>query len=157
MSNRFVYVTYIRTSPEKLWQALTDAAFTQQYWWGMFLESDWKEGSPWAMKFADGRRNTTGTVLESDPPRRLVLDWVNEYHPETVGDGAARATFELLPIGDMVKLTVTHTAQPKLLEAVSNGWPKVLASLKSFLETGTGLPNPMDCDPTRELAAGEAA
>lgn len=153
MTDRFVYVTYIRTTPEKLWEALTSAAFTREYWWGMFLESDWKKGSRWAMKFADGRPNTTGEVLESDPPRRLVLDWHNEYNVEVIGDGAARATFDIVPINDMVKLTVTHEAGPKLLQAVSGGWPKVLASLKSYLETGKALSNPGNCATAQERAA----
>lgn len=150
MTDRFVYVTYIRTTPEKLWEALTSAAFTREYWWGMFLESDWKKGSPWAMKFADGRPNTTGEVLESDPPRRLVLDWHNEYNVDVVGNDPARATFEIEQIGEMAKLIVTHEARPKLLEAVSGGWPKVLASLKSFLETGKALPNPGGCAASKE-------
>lgn len=153
MSDRFVYVTYIRTTPEKLWEALTSAAFTREYWWGMFLESDWREGSPWAMKFADGRPNTTGTVIESDRPRRLVLDWHNEYNVELVGNDLARASFDIEAMGEMVKLTVIHEAQPKLLEAVSGGWPKVLASLKSYIETGKALPNPGNCAAAKEGAA----
>jgi uncharacterized protein YndB with AHSA1/START domain len=153
MTDRFIYVTYIRTTPEKLWEALTSAAFTREYWWGMFLESDWKKGSRWAMKFADGRPNSTGEVLESDPPRRLVLDWHNEYNVEVVGDGPARASFDIEPVNDMVKLTVIHEAGPKLLEAVSGGWPKVLASLKSYIETGKPLSNPGNCAAAQERAA----
>lgn len=153
MSDRFVYVTYIRTTPEKLWQALTDAAFTREYWWGMFLESDWKKGSRWAMKFADGRPNTTGEVLESDPPRRLALDWHNEYNVDLIGTGPARATFDIEQMGEIAKLTVTHEAGGKLLEAVSGGWPKVLASLKSYIETGKPLPNPGACAAAQERAA----
>ena len=152
-AKRFVYVTYIRTTQEKLWEALTSPAFTRQYWWGMVLESDWKVGSRWAMNFADGRPNTTGVVLESDPPRRLVLDWHNEYNVELIGEGAARASFDLEEMGEMVKLTVVHEAQPKLLEAVSGGWPKVLASLKTFIETGKALPNPANCAAAKEQAA----
>lgn len=151
MTDRFVYVTYIRTTPEKLWEALTSEAFTREYWWGMFLESDWKKGSHWAMKFADGRPNSSGEVLESDPPRRLVLDWRNEYNVAQVGNEPARATFEIEQVGEMAKLTVTHEAAPKLLEAVSGGWPKVLASLKSFLETGKALSNPGGCAASKEV------
>jgi uncharacterized protein YndB with AHSA1/START domain len=153
MTDRFVYVTYIRTTPEKLWQALTDTAFTREYWWGMFLESDWKVGSSWAMKFADGRPNTSGEVLESDPPHRLVLDWRNEFNVEVIGDGPARATFDIEQMGEMVKLTVTHEGGAKLIEVVSGGWPKVLASLKSFIETGKALPNPGNCAAATERAA----
>jgi len=140
MTDRFIYVTYIRTTPEKLWQALTETAFTRAYWWGMFLESDWKKGSRWSMKFADGRPNTSGEVLESEPPHRLVLDWNKVSSPELTAEGPARATFEIEEAGGMVKLTVTHEAGPKLLAGVSDGWPKILASLKSFVETGEPLP-----------------
>ncbi len=153
MTDRFVYVTYIRTTQEKLWEALTSEAFTREYWWGTFLQSDWKKGSRWAMKFADGRSNVTGRVLESEPPRRLVIDWYNEMRTE-LNDGPSRASFEIEPLGDMTKLTVIHEGGPKLLQAVSGGWPKILASLKSYIETGIPIPNPGPCAvDTQERAA----
>jgi len=139
---RFVYVTYIRTTPEKLWQALTRPEFTEQYWFGSRLESDWRSGSSWRLEFPDGRVADAGEVLEVDPPRRVVLRWRNEFRPELKADGYTRCTFEIEPEGEVVRLTVTHEADRphKLMEAVSQGWPRVLSSLKSLLETGGGLP-----------------
>jgi uncharacterized protein YndB with AHSA1/START domain len=136
----FVYVTYIRTTPEKLWEALTDEEFTKQYWAASI--SEWKKGSPWKLVFADGRVADTGEVLEIDPPRRLVLKWQNEFRPEVKADGHTRCTFQIERDGEMVKLTITHEAERphKLIDAVSGGWPRVLSSLKSLLETGTALP-----------------
>ena len=133
----FIYVTYIRTTPEKLWEALTSWEFTKQYW--AQLESDWRPGK---LTFAEGRTADAGEVLESDPPRRLVLKWRNEFRPELKADGYTLCTFDVEPEGEMVRLTVTHEAERphKLIEAVSQGWPRVLSSLKSLLETGRGLP-----------------
>ena len=140
--SRFVYVTYIRTTPEKLWQALTDPRIIPQYWFGATQESEWKAGAAWKLILADGRVADTGAVLESDPPKRLVLRWRNEFMPELKAEGEARATYVLEPVGDAVKLTIVHeiaTAGSKFIEKVSGGWPKVLASLKSLLETGSAL------------------
>lgn len=138
----FVYVTYIRTSPDRLWEALTTPEFTKRYWFGSHQETDWKVGSSWRLVFPDGRVADTGEVLEIDPPRRLVLKWRNEFRPEVKAEGYTRCTFEIDREGEMVKLTITHEAERphKLIEAVSNGWPRVLSSLKSLLETGEGLP-----------------
>ena len=142
MSDKFVYVTYIRTTPEKLWDALTKPEFTQAYWFGMRQECDWQPGSPWRLIFADGRVADTGEVLEMEPPRRLVLSWRNEFRPELKAEGHSRATFELEQGSGMVKLTVTHEIDrdgSKFIAAVSNGWPMVLSSLKSLIETGEAL------------------
>jgi uncharacterized protein YndB with AHSA1/START domain len=138
----FVYVTYIRTSPEKLWDALTRSEFTKQYWFGTHQESDWKQGSSWKLIFSDGRVADSGEVLEIDRPRLLVLKWRNEFKPEVKAEGYTRCTFKIEHEGETVKLTITHEADRphKLIEAVSNGWPQVLSSLKSLLETGAGLP-----------------
>ena len=135
----FVYVTYIRTSAEKLWSALTKPEFARQYWFGMHMESDWKPGATWKLIFTDGRIADTGEVLEVEPPRRLVVSWRNEFRPELKAEGPATCTFELEPNGEVVKLTITHssvTANSKVIVAVSGGWPKILSNLKSFLETG---------------------
>ena len=136
--SRFVYVTYIRTTPEKLWEALTDPRFIRQYWFGVNIESGWQKGSSWKMWFPDGRLCDSGEILEADPPRRLVIRWQNEWNPEIKAEGPGRCTFELEPLDDAVKLTVTHeTDRPdsKLITAVSGGWPLVLSNLKSLLET----------------------
>ena len=140
-SETFMYVTYIRTSPDRLWDALTKAEFTKQYWFGSHQETDWKPGSSWKLIFPDGRVADSGEVIEIDPPRRLVLKWRNEFRPELKAEGYTRCTFAIEGEGEMVKLTVTHEADRphKLIEAVSDGWPRVLSSLKSLLETGEGL------------------
>jgi uncharacterized protein YndB with AHSA1/START domain len=135
----FVYVTYIRTTPERLWEALTERQFIEQYWYGMRIETDWKKGSSWRLVFSDGRLGDAGEILESDPPRRMVIKWRNEWKPELHAEGFSRCTFELEPQGTAVKLTVTHSMErpdSKLIEAVSGGWPQILSNLKSLLETG---------------------
>jgi len=143
MSDRFVYVTYIRTTPEKLWDALLQPEFTRQYWSGVRAECEWKQGSPWKLLFPDGRVADTGEVLEIDPPRRLVLKWQNEFMPEMKEEGYSRCTMELESQGEVVKLTITHEidkTRSKFIQAVSGGWPSILSSLKSLLETGEALP-----------------
>jgi uncharacterized protein YndB with AHSA1/START domain len=135
----FVYVTFIGTTPEKLWAALTEPEFVKQYWFGMHQESDWKAGSPWRLLFPDGRVADAGEVLEAEPPKRLVLKWRNEFKPELKSEGYSRCTMELEPLASAVKLTITHTLEKdesKLVQAVSGGWPQILSNLKSLLETG---------------------
>jgi uncharacterized protein YndB with AHSA1/START domain len=135
----FVYVTFIRTTPERLWMALTDRQFIEKYWYGMHVETDWKPGSSWRLVFADGRLADAGEILEVDPPKRLAIKWRNEWKPELQAEGFSRCVFELEPQGAAVKLTVTHSMErpdSKLIEAVSGGWPQILSNLKSLLETG---------------------
>jgi len=135
----FVYVTYIRTTPEKLWAALTTPDFVKKYWFGMNIETDWKAGSTWKLIFPDGRIADTGEIVEFDRPRRIVLKWRNEFRPELTAEGYARCSIELEPQDGAVKLTISHTierAQSKLIEAVSGGRPRILSNLKSLLETG---------------------
>jgi uncharacterized protein YndB with AHSA1/START domain len=143
MSDRFVYVTYIRTTPETLWDHLTKPEFTRVYWHGVWADCEWKPGASWRLMFSDGRVADMGEVVEVDRPRRLVLKWRNEFKPELKAEGYSRASFELVAIGDMVKLTVIHEidrAGSKFIEAVSGGWPVILSSLKSLIETGKALP-----------------
>jgi uncharacterized protein YndB with AHSA1/START domain len=140
--SRFVYVTYIRTTPEKLWQALIDPEFTRRYWAGTWQESEWKPGASWRIMIPDGRVADSGEVVEIEPGRRLVLKWRNEFKPELRAEGFSRLTYEIETAGESVKLTVIHEMDKpgsKLIEAVSNGWPRFLASLKSLLETGESL------------------
>jgi uncharacterized protein YndB with AHSA1/START domain len=144
MSNRpkFVYVIYIRTTPEKLWRALTEPELTRQYWAGTWQESDWQVGAAWRIVMPDGRIADTGEIVEIEPCRRLVLTWRNEFRPELHAECYSRLTYALELQGDMVKLTVTHDIAKlasKFIEAVSNGWPAILSSLKSLLETGEPL------------------
>jgi uncharacterized protein YndB with AHSA1/START domain len=135
----FVYVTYIRTTPEELWAALTASEFMKKYWFGMNFETNWKVGSPWKLIFPDGRIADTGEIVEFDRPRRIVLKWRNQFRPELSAEGDARCSIELEPRGGAVMLTISHTierADSKLIEAVSGGWPRILSNLKSLLETG---------------------
>jgi uncharacterized protein YndB with AHSA1/START domain len=137
--SEFVYVTYIRTTPEKLWSALTSPDFMKEYWFGMHFETDWKAGASWRLVFPDSRIADTGEIVEIDPPRRLVLKWRNEFRPELKAEGAASCTIQLEPMADAVKLTISHVmdrSPSKLIEAVSSGWPRILSNLKSILETG---------------------
>ena len=137
--SKFVYVTFIRTAPEKLWSALTTPEFIRQYWFDMTHETDWKVGSPWKMLFPDGRIADMGEIAEFEPPRRLAIRWRTEFRPELKAEGWSRCVMELEPADGAVKLTVTHTIElenSKFIEAVSGGWPKILSNLKSLLETG---------------------
>ncbi|HXY33100.1 MAG TPA: SRPBCC family protein [Planctomycetaceae bacterium] len=140
--SRFVYVTFIRTTPAKLWKALLDPEFTRQYWVETWQDCEWKPGASWKLMIPDGRVADSGKVLEIEPERKLVLSWRNEFKPEMREDGYSRLTYELEQQGESVKLTLIHESdQPKskLIDAVSNGWPHILASLKSLLETGESL------------------
>ncbi|HVY85619.1 MAG TPA: SRPBCC family protein [Caulobacterales bacterium] len=138
-ASTYVYVSYIRTTPEKLWAMLTTPDFIKEYWFGMNAESDFRKGSSWTLKHADGRVFDSGEVLEADPPRRLVLKWRHELTPELKAEGYSRCSFELESADGAVKLTITHAIDvpnAKLIGAVSGGWPKVISNLKSLAETG---------------------
>src|SRR5580698_7241918 len=104
----FVYVTYIRTTPQKLWTALIDPEFNRQYWFGTYQESLWTPGATWKLKFQDGRIADSGEVVEIEPPRRLVLRWRNEFRPELNEEGFSRCTMTLEPTDQTVKLTILH-------------------------------------------------
>ena len=153
----FVYTAYIRTTPERLWRALTDPAFTQRYWWRTSFQTDWNPGSTM-------RWETRGVtiddpeqvVLEADPPRRLAYTWqsvtpelaeklelTEEDRERIAAEPRSKVTFEIEPLGELVKLTVVHDGfEPGSLLArlVAEGWPRVLAGIKTLLETGEALP-----------------
>lgn len=154
MTNKpdYVYVTYIASTPEAVWQALVDPEVTARFWSGMkdsgpphVNVSDWEAGSRWEHRRADESAavDIAGTVVESTPPRRLVLTWAR---PGEVDDPAkhSRVTLDIEPVSDgTVRLTVIHDdlqKDPKMLAGISGGWPVVLANLKSLLETGRALP-----------------
>ncbi len=135
----FAYVTFIRTTPDKLWSAFMEPDFMKQYWFGMHIKTDWKKGSAWQLVYPDGRVADTGNIVDIDPPKRLVLQWRNEWKPELKAEGYAHFTMELEPLDGAVKLSITHVmdrAESKFIQAVSGGWPRILSNLKSLLETG---------------------
>lgn len=137
---QFVYVIFIKTPAEKLWDALTDPEMNKKYWFGAHQESQWTAGSSWKIVFADGGVADTGEIIEADPPKRLVIQWRNEFKPELKAEGTSRCTMQIEAVNGAVKLTITHTLDgdgTKFIEAVSGGWPLILSNLKSLLETGT--------------------
>jgi uncharacterized protein YndB with AHSA1/START domain/DNA-binding transcriptional ArsR family regulator len=133
----YVYVTYVASTPERVWDALTDADLTAEYW-GHANVSDWAPGAPWEHRRTDGSgvADVVGTVLEADRPRRLTLT----FGPP--GGASTRVQFDIEPYGRIVRLTVTHDDIPTAEDhaAAAAGWPAVLANLKSLLETGSVLP-----------------
>jgi uncharacterized protein YndB with AHSA1/START domain len=137
---RFVYVTYIAAKAGEVWDALLKGELTRQYW-GHENVSDWKPGSKWQHIADDGKRTVkvVGEVLEFVPNKRLVMTWAE---PVAAADKAkhSRVAIDIETVGDMVRLTVTHDElTPQMLREIANGWPRVLSSLKSFLETGRPL------------------
>lgn len=140
----FVYVTYIHTTPERLWEALTNSEFTRRYWSGTSIRCDWGVGARLTLVSAEGDAQDTGEVLEYDPPRRLSYTWLVGFIEAMKAEGHSRVTFELEPVPGAVKLTLTHDRFPnasKVREAVSTGWPAILSSLKTLMETGSPLPS----------------
>jgi len=139
-AERFVYVTYIASTPDKVFRALLDGELTRQYW-KHTNESDWKPGSKWRSVADDGKGTVriVGTVVEMVPNRRLVLTWA--AGPEAADPAQhSRVAIDLETVGAMVRVTVTHEELgTDMARAVTNGWPRVLSSLKSFLETGRPL------------------
>jgi uncharacterized protein YndB with AHSA1/START domain len=137
MSNDFIYTTYIKTTAEKVWAAITNPEFTHQYWEHDNV-SDWKIGSTWQHVGSEGQVKIIGQVLESVPPKRLVLSWASPTNPTD----ESRVVFEIITIEDMVRLNVMHgdfKADSTMAGHVAKGWPLVLSSMKSFLETGKAL------------------
>jgi uncharacterized protein YndB with AHSA1/START domain/DNA-binding transcriptional ArsR family regulator len=166
-SPRFVYTTYINTTPERLWQALTEPSFTRRYWGGAALESDWQVGSPVKWQNAPGEeiKDLGQVVLAAEPYRRLsyswhrfqpehaeYFGWTDEEFAELVKEKRSRVTFEIESYGAAVRLTVTHDdfdPDSQMYKAISGqlegsgGWPELLSNLKTLLETGETLPSPV--------------
>ena len=145
--SRFVYVTYIRATPERLWSALTSPEFARQYWRGAHPEADWKPGGSWKLIFPDGRVGDAGEIVAFEPSKRLSIRWRNEFKPEFKAEGWSLCTMEIERAGEAVKLTVTHSMEregSKFIAAVSGGWPQILSNLKSLLETGSVVLPPME-------------
>lgn len=141
---KFVYVTYISSTPEKVWNALVDGEMTKKYWWHHRNVSDWKAGSAWEHQdYADPSRvDIVGKVLESEPPQRLVLTWADPAEAEDEAK-TSQVTFEIESAMEAVRLTVIHEElEPDsgMLRGITFGWPTVLSSLKTLLETGQPMP-----------------
>jgi uncharacterized protein YndB with AHSA1/START domain len=142
-NHEFVYVTYIATTPEKLWAALTSGEFTRAYWYDRRIESTWTVGAP--VHFYDGGSDIItdrGEVLEADPPTRLTYTFRPEFSDEAAAMGFSRVSFRIEPHPGMVKLTLIHDELPdeEMVRGFREGWSPILSSLKTFLETGTPLP-----------------
>lgn len=140
---QFVYVVYIATTIEKLWNALLDAGVTAKYWQHENV-SDWKPGSGWEHREANAshRLKLVGKVIESTPPRKLVLTWADPADKDRE-DKHSKVTFDLEPVRGVVRLTVTHERLDPgsdMLKGITEGWPKVLSSLKTLMESGRPLP-----------------
>ena len=135
----FVYVTYIRTTPQKMWSTLTTGDLLKRVWMGTLIESDWRAGSPWRAISSDGTLFDSGEILESVPEKKLVFSWQNQWVPEFKAEGYSRCSYEMEPIAASLKLTITHSSErpdSKFIAAVAGAWPMVASNLKSLLETG---------------------
>jgi uncharacterized protein YndB with AHSA1/START domain len=140
--SHFAYAIDIRTTPETLWSALTEPEFTRQYWFGTAQESEWKSSATWRMLAPDGRVCDSGEIVEIEPRKRLLLTWRHELDPEMHAEGYSRLAYELVQFDEAVELTLRHemdVADSKFIESISCGWPPILSSLKSLLETGEPL------------------
>ena len=140
----FVYTIYIETTPEKLWEALTSSEFSKRYWFNTEFQTDWKVGSPFALVM-DGTTTDVGEVLEFDRPRRLSYTFHHILSEAARKERPTKVVFNIEPHGKLVKLTLTHEdfeTGSKLLDGISKGWPAILSSLKTMLESGTALAIP---------------
>ena len=149
----FVYISYIETSAEKLWQALTDGDFHQALLVGHRVVSDWKVGSPFSL-VVNGRTTDVGEILEADPPRRLSYSFRHILNEAAARERPSRVTFILEPHGKLVKLTLTHedfAEDSVILDGISKGWPAIMSSLKSLLESSEALIIPIEALFIREL------
>jgi uncharacterized protein YndB with AHSA1/START domain len=140
----FVYVIYIAATPEKVWQALTDPGVTEKYWFGFRIAANGKAGEYMTARDPAGREVHRDAILESDPPRRLSYAW-HPLYDDLKHERPSRVTIEIAPFKDQVRLTVVHDDFDDgsvVLDKIRGGWPAVLSSLKSYLETGRELPAP---------------
>lgn len=136
----FSYTTYIRTTPEQLWSALTDDSWIRQYWFGVKCSSAFATGAPWKLVYPDGRVTDTGEIAEATPPNRLVIRWRHVAQPELAAEGESHCTIDLQSSGSVVQLTLTHSIErdpSQFIAAISIAWPMVMSNLKSLLETGS--------------------
>lgn len=152
---RTVYVTYIAATPEKVWQALIDPAFTAQYFFGRTVEIEPKAGGWFMLRMPDGRADVKGEVIEWSPPRRLATTWTVDWNADMRQLPPCLVSYDIEPAGDSVKLTLTKSYSWDVPEALLSGgragWPAILSSLKSMLETGKPLSIKME--PPKEMVA----
>jgi uncharacterized protein YndB with AHSA1/START domain len=155
---KFVYVIYIASTPDKVWQALTDPDQTEKYWFGYRVNANGKAGAPFIARNPGGEDFDKGVILESDPPRRLACTW-RPQHDNDKHERPSRVTFDLVPLKSQVRLTIVHDDfddGSKAFESISKGWPAVLSSMKGFLETGRGMAPSWDDEATRYAAEAQA-
>ncbi len=137
-----VYEVFIRTTPERLWQAITDGELTQKYFYNYRVESTWRPGASYAYHDPEGKVGLSGEVVESDPPRRLVTTFSPAWASEVASSSPSRVTWEITPVGETCKLTLVHDdIDPEIFAAggLHDGWLQVVSSLKTLLETGQPL------------------
>jgi len=136
MSSTYNYVTYIRSTPARIWSAITTPEFMQQYWFGQQFETDWKQGSSIRLLNKDGSAAVSGKIMECAPEKRLVMTW----HDTRKDEPPTRCVIDLEKVdGGAVKLSIHHSSEAdnsQVIVSVSGGWPLVLSNLKSLLETG---------------------
>ena len=141
-----VYEVYIRTTPERLWAAITSPEYTRRYFFGGWYESSWQPGAPYRTLLEDGSTPFEGTLIEVDPPRRLAYTFHHILNEAALKERPSRVSFALEPYGELVKLTLTHegfAGDSVVHDGISKGWPAILSSLKSLLETGKALDIPI--------------
>jgi uncharacterized protein YndB with AHSA1/START domain len=152
---KIVYVIYVAAAPEKVWAALTSPEFTQQYFFGRTIEIEPKEGGSFILRMPDGRVDVKGKVVTWDPPRRLSVTWAVDWIPQMKSLPECLVTYDIEPAGGSVKLTMAEAHQwdvpDDLLSGGRSGWPAILSSLKSVLETGH--PLSIDMQPPKEMLA----
>jgi uncharacterized protein YndB with AHSA1/START domain len=148
-----LYVTFIAATPEKVWQALTVAEFTRKYFWDRAIELEPKSGGAFVLRLPDGRVNVRGKVIDYDPPRKLTVTWRVEWPQEFGKLPECLVSYEIAPAGAAVRLTMTESHSWDVPEAILSGgrigWPAVLSSLKSLLETGK--PLAIQMEPPKEM------
>jgi uncharacterized protein YndB with AHSA1/START domain len=154
-----VYTIYIAATPEKVWDALTQAEFSKQYFSGFAVETDLKVGGAFIVRSPDGSPHISGEVFECDPPRRLTVTWNVNWPGLVEALGRTLVTYEIEPAGEAVRLTMTEAHDRELSDDILSGgrqgWPAILSSLKSLLETGQA-PSIKMAPPQRMLAALKA-
>jgi uncharacterized protein YndB with AHSA1/START domain len=150
-----VYVTYIASTPEKVWKALTSAEFTRQYFFGHSIELEPRPGGSFILRTPDGRVHMRGVVVEYDPPRRLVTTWSVEGMEDFRELPASLVAYDIEPMGGSVKLTMTESHQWEVPDAIlaggRQGWPFILSSLKSVLETGNPIVTSVPMGPPKGM------